>query len=1048
MRWIISSSLRLRALVVGLAAVLSAFGVWQLRNTPLDVIPEFSPPALEVKTEALGLSSAEVEALITVPLEADLLNGVPWLRSIESESMAGVSAIRMSFVPGTDLMHARLMVQERLVQAPTGLPNVSSPPVLLQPVSSASRIMGIGLSSATVPMIEMTVQAHWNVVPRLTGVPGVANVSIWGRRDRQVQVQVVPEALYERGVTLDQVVETAGEAVFASPLSFLNSSTPGTGGFIDTPNQRLNIRHLSPIATPEAFARLPIVESTLTLGHVAKVVENHQPLIGDAIVKDGSGIMLVVEKLPGANTQEVTRGVEAALNELRPGLSGIDIDTTIYRPASYVERATGNLATALLIACALLVASLIVLLRDWRAALVGTTAILVSLLAAWVVLHLRGAGIDMMAVAGLLMAVGAVVHDAVHDVENTARRLRQARDGGGRGSAGRVVLAATLEARRPMLFATLILLVAVAPVFLAEGLSAAFFKPLIWSYVAAILASMITALTVTPALGLLLLSRAPAAGLRESALVARLQALFERRAEGPATRSLLPTVGLAAVTALLSLVAWTQFERELLPSLKETDVVVEWQAPPGTSLPAMTRVTGGLIRDLRGLPGVRNAAAQIGRAVLCNCTEVADVNSAAVWVSINPTADRDATLAAIRQAVAEYPGMTGQVDAYLTSKMREALTGESERLTVRVYGHDLDILRGKAEEIRRMLAGVPGVVDPRVEQQAEESTIEVEVDLDRANVHGLKPGDIRRATASLVGGITVGALFEQQKVFDVVVWGAPETRNNITAVQNLMLDTSGGTQVRLADVAEVRMTPATSIIQRHGVARRIDVEAQVAGQPVAAVARDVATRIKAIPFPFEYHAEVLGEHVEQREVLRSAGSYLVAAAILAFLVLQSAFASWRVAAAVAVATPIALLGSVTAVMIDGRVVSLGSLLGFVTVLGLATRMVVAMVRHFQALERDEGEAFGEELVRRGVRERFASTVAALIATGVVVLPFAALGDVAGLEIAHPMAVAILGGLVTTALVALVVVPALYLRFGAGTAADSLGLEAETRTGAA
>jgi Cu/Ag efflux pump CusA len=1045
MQWIILSSLRQRMLVIAVAAVLSGFGLWQLRSTPFDVIPEFSPPSLVVKTEALGLSSTEVEALITVPLEADLLNGVPWLRSIESESMVGVSTIELSFAPGTDLMRARQMVQERLTQAhaPMGLPPVGSPSVLLQPVSSASRIMNIGLSSATVPLIEMTVQAHWNIVPRLTGIPGVANVSIWGRRMQQIQVQVVPETLHEHGVTLENVVRTAGEAVWASPLTFLESSTPGTGGFIDTPNQRLNIRHVSPLVSPEAFSRLPVFESAVTLGEIARVLEGHQPLIGDAIVNDGPGLMLVVEKFPGFNTQEVTRAIEAALEDMRPGLKGIDIGTTIYRPAGFIERAAGNLATALLVAGALLVACLVGLLQNWRAALIAAIAVPLSLLAAGLVLHLRGVGINMMVVAGLMMAIGAVVHDAILDVENIARRLRQPRgEGGGRGAGGGV-LAAALEVRRPMLFATLILLLAVAPVFFVEGLTAALLKPLIWSYTAAVLASLLVALTVTPALCLLLLPPAPAAEPMGPGVLDRLHAHFERRS-GPATRSLLPSFGIAAVAALIAVVAWSRLERALVPDLKETDVVIEWQGPPGMALPAMTQTTSGLIRDLRTIPGVRNAAATIGRAVLCNCDEVADVNAAQVWVSIDPAADRDGALAAIRAAVADYPGMSGRVDAYLSNKMREALTGDNERIAVRVYGHDLNILRGKAEEIRALLAQVEGVGDPHVEQQAEEAAIEVEVDLDRASAHGLKPGDVRRATATLVGGLTVGALFEQQKVFDVVVWGAPEVRDSIDRVGNLMLDTEDGAQVRLAEVAQVRLAPATSIIRRQGVSRRIDVEAEVVGRPASAVARDVAARIRQMSFPFEYHAEVLGEHVEPRAALSSVGSYLVAAAALIFLVLQAALGSWRLAALSAIGVPVALLGSVLAVLLDGGVVSLGALLGCVTVLGLTVRTGIMMVGRFQALERHEGEAFGEALVRRGVRELFPSTVATLVTTGVLVLPLVVLGNVAGLEIVHPMAVAILGGLVGSAVVTLVMIPALYLRFGAGTATDTLGLEPAPR----
>jgi Cu/Ag efflux pump CusA len=1037
MRGIISSSLRFRTLVVAAAAILCGFGAWQLRNAPLDTVPEFSPLVLTVKTEALGLSSAEVEALVTIPIEADLLNGVPWLRSIDSTSMTGVSTVNMLFAPGTDVMHARQMVQERLTQA-HALPNVSSPPVLLQPVSSASRIMNIGLSSDTVSLIEMTVQAHWNIVPRLVGVPGVANVSIWGRRDRQLQVQVAPDALHARGVTMEQVIKTAGEAVFASPLTFLNSSTPGTGGFIDTPNQRLSIRHVSPLVTPEHLARIPVVESPLTLGQIASVVEGHQPLIGDAIVKGETGVMLVVEKFPGYNTQEVTRGIEKALVEMRPGLPGIEIDTGIYRSASFIERATSNLATALAIACALLVLCMLALLRGWRAALVGIIAVPVSLLAGWLVLHLRGFGLSMIALAGLLLALGVVIHDAILGVDGVVRRLRE----GGDRSAFRAVVAGSQETRRPMVFATLILLLAVAPMLLAEGQLAALVRPLAWTYVAAILASMLVAVTVTPALAAMLLAGAPAAKPSEAkpaatGLVGKMQAHFDRKVE-PALRSPMPAFGLAAVAVFATVLAWARFDRDLLPTFKETDVLVEWRGPEGIALPEMSRTTKNLIKDLRALPGVRNAAAHIGRAVLCNCDDAEDVNAAEVWVSIDPRADYGATLASIRTAVAEYPGMTGEVSTYLSKKVRQAATDHSDRLTVRLYGHDPNVLRTKAEEVRNALGQVRGIANPRVEALANEATIEVEVDLERASAHGFKPGDVRRATSSLVGGITVGALFEQQKVFDVVVWGAPDVRKNVADIQNIQLETDNGTPVRLSEVANVRLVPANSVIRRHGASQRLDVLADVDGRPVGAVAQEVSERLKKVSFPLEYHARVLGDF-DGGGVTRSVEGYAIAAAVLSFLLLQAAFGSWRLAAVFLVALPVVVLGSLVAVVLDGVVISLGSVLGCAAALGLTLRIGMAMVGRFQGLERD-GMPHGEDLVRRGLRESLPATVATLVTTGVVTLPFLALGGSAGLEIAHPMAVAIIGGLVGSAVATLVLTPALYLRFATGAAADPLELE--------
>src|SRR3954453_14072343 len=335
MEKLIIACLRMRVLVVAVAAVLLVGGLWQIRQMPLDAVPEFSPVSLQVRTEALGLSAAEVESLITVPLEADLLIGVPWLKSIDSESITGVSSIDLLLEPGTDLMRARQMVNERMTQA-RALPNVSTPPTLLQPVATANRIMNVGLSSKSVSLIDMSTQAQWTVVPRLTGVPGVANVSIWGQRNRQVQVQVDPARLHEHSVTLDQIVKTAGAALWSSPLTYLNSSTPGTGGFIDPPNQRLNVRHVFPITAAADFANIPVAGTSLALHDVADVVESHQPLIGDAILKDGPGLLLVVEKYPGFNTLEVTKGVEAALAELRPGMQEISVNTEIYRPAGFI----------------------------------------------------------------------------------------------------------------------------------------------------------------------------------------------------------------------------------------------------------------------------------------------------------------------------------------------------------------------------------------------------------------------------------------------------------------------------------------------------------------------------------------------------------------------------------------------------------------------------------------------------------------------------------------------------------------------------------------
>ena len=429
-KWILAWSLRSRRLVITLALVLMGIGVWQLRDASLDALPEFSPPTVEVQTEALGLSAEEVEQLITVPIEQDLLNGVAWLDTIRSKSVPGLSSIELIFEPGTDLIRARQVVQERMTQA-HALPQVSKPPQMLQPLSSTSRVMMVKLSSKDLTPIELSVLARWTIRPRLLGAKGVANVAIWGQRERQLQVQVNPTKLHGQGVSLEQVISTTGNALWVSPLTFLEASTPGTGGFIDTPNQRLGVQHLSPIRTPADLAQVAIEDREgppLLLGDVANVVEDHQPLIGDAIFTDGTGLMLVIEKFPGSETREVTRAIDQAFDALRPGLRGVDIDTSIYRPARLVDTASNNIRLAVLAAGLVLAAALGLLLFNWRTALISVVSIAAAIIAGALVLHLRGETFHPMTIAGLLLALAVVVDDVVVDTSTILRRVEGARN--------------------------------------------------------------------------------------------------------------------------------------------------------------------------------------------------------------------------------------------------------------------------------------------------------------------------------------------------------------------------------------------------------------------------------------------------------------------------------------------------------------------------------------------------------------------------------------------------------------------------------------------
>ena len=1046
-RSIIAASLRFRLVIVGIAVGVMAVGIVQLRDAPVDVLPEFTPPYVEVQTEALGLSAEEVEELITVPMEADLLNGVEGVDVIRSESVAGLSSVVMVFEPGTDLYQARQLVQERLIGA-VGLPNVSSPPTMIQPLSSSSRVMMIGLDPKELSPIEASVISHWVLRPRLMGVPGVANVAVWGMRDQQLQVQVDPEQLRDRGVTLDQVVATTGNAQLVSPLTFLEASTPGTGGFIETPNQRLQVRHIfENLGTPENLGQVPVEDTggKLRLTDVANVVEDHQPLIGDAMVNGDGGLLLVVEKFPGANTLEVTRGVEGALDKLQPGLSGMEVDPGVFRPATYIEDAIDNLTLALIIASILLALVLAAFFFEWRTALISLLTIPLTLVAAALVLHLLGETFNPIVFAGLAVAIAVVIDDAVVGVHNVARRLREHRQAGGDRSTADVVLEGSAEVRGPITYAALIALLAIVPVVVMEGRPGAFFEPLALSYVLALLASMVVALTVAPALSLLMFSRGSLVRPETPILrwlSPRYDGALSRFVRAP--RAALIAVGVCVIGALAAL---PLLHTSLIPSFEDREVLVGLEGPPGTSEPNMSRTTAQLSRKLGTISGVEEVGAHVGRAVTGD--QIVDVNSSELWVKIGSDADYDATVASIEDVVG---GLGGAIDrevlTYSEQELRDVgtlddggepnpgrddnldvLTGAGEPLVVRVYGQNLDVLRSEANEVRRVVGGVDGVVDPHVVLEPEQPVLEIETDLAKAQDYGIKPGDVRRAAATLLQGIEVGNIFSEQKVFQVIVKGVPATRQSVASVRELLIDTPGGGHVRLGEVAEVHTRSAPTVIKRDAVSRYVDVKADLSGRSLDAVAGDVEERLADTGFPLEYHAEVLMESTSQETNVTRIVGFGIAVAIATFLLLQAALRSWRLAGLAFLTLPVALAGGVLAALIDGATLSLGSLIAFLALLGIAARNGIMLIHHFQLLRVDQ--AFGADLVQRGARDRLAPTLTAASATAVVMLPFVITGDGAGLEIVHPMSTVILGGLLTSTVLSLFMLPALYLRFGSG-----------------
>lgn len=1033
MRWIVAKSLKYRYLVVFAAAVLMIFGISQIRSLAVDVFPEFAPPRVEIQTPAIGLSSAEVEALITAPME-EVFDGTPGLDVMRSKSVNQLSSILLIFEPGTDLMEARQLVQERLAIVTPTLPKWAAPPFMLPPLSSTARTVKIGISSDVYSVPELSMITYWKIREQLLRVPGVANVAMWGERIQIPMVQVEPEKLAENGVTLNEVLQVVSETLDVGIIQHADGSTVGTGGILETPNQQLPIRHVTAVIEPEDLARVPIdgktnsSGDTLRLDDVGSVVMDTWPMIGDAVVNDGEGLLLIIEKFPWGNTVEVTRGVEEAMAKMMPGLEGIDVDTTIFRPATFIELAISNLTESLLIGALLVVVVLLLFLWDWRIALISATIIPLTVVITLLVLSFFGTTINVMVLAGLVIALGAVVDDAIVDVENIVRRLRQERLKGSTKPAEQIVLDASVEVRNAIVYASLIEMTALLPVFFLEGLSGAFFRPLAQAYVVAALVSPMVALTVTPALVLILISNAPVKD-RVSPLIPPLHRLYARMLAPTLNHPRLTYASFAAVL-LVGIIAYPLLGQELLPSFKERDFLMHWLGKPGTGHEEMVRISQRACQELIEIEGVRNCGSHIGQALLMD--EVYGIYFGENWVSVDPAVDYDRTLASIQELVDGYPGLYRDVQTYLKERIREVLTGSSHPIVIRIYGQDLDVLRGKAAELEEKLAGIDGLTELHTEFLVDIPQIQVKVDLDRAQEYGLKPGDVRRAAAYLIAGEEVGDIHTANRTFDVNVWSTPANRNSLTSVQTLLIDTPTGDQVQLQDVADIAIEPVPNAIYREDLARRLHVEADVDGRDLGAVVAEVEAAMDTMEYPLGYNAVLLGEFAERQAASQRIMIAAVMAALAILILLRISVGSWLMAGLSFLSLPAALVGGVLAALLFSEgVISLGSMVGFLTILGIAARNGIMMINHYQHLEEEEGMPFGRDLVMRGSIERIAPIMMTALTAGLALVPLVVAGNIPGHEIEHPMAIVILGGLITSTLLNLFVLPALYLRFGKG-----------------
>lgn len=1016
---IVARSLQHRRVVIALAIALGLYGVWTARHAKLDVLPDFAPPQVEIQTEAPGFAPDQVELLVTLPIET-ALGGVTGMEALRSESIPGLSVITAVFRDDVDVYKARQVVAENLADIAPRLP-AGVPPPRLSPLTSATMdVLKVGFTSRARTPMELRTLVEWTIRPRLLMVPGVARVNVFGGEVRQVQVQVSAASARAHGVTVADVVGAARAA----------TATRGAG-FVDTAAQRIVLEAVGNARTGGDVGATVVAASgaaPLRIADLAEVREAAAPAFGDALIQGEPGVLLTLSAAYGANTMEVTAALERALDELGPLLARADVTLhpALHRPASFVEAAIANLRGALLLGTLLVVVVLLVFLQDLRAAFVSLTAIPLSLLAAVIVLTRCGVTLNTMSLGGLAIAIGEVVDDAIIDVDNIVRRLRANRAAAEPRSAFAVALAASLEVRRAVVFATMAVALVFAPLLLLGGLQGKFFAPLAASYLLAVVASLAVALTVTPALALALLGGAPPR--RETprtqaalgAAYARLLRWVWRR-----ERPVLAVVGAGALAALCLA---PLLGGEFLPDFEEHHLVVQLVAAPGTSLAAMRRLGTGLSRALLDLPGVRTVEQQTGRAEQGEDTW--GPNRGELHLELTPEGDDADTTARVRAVLADVPGIESEVLTFLGDRISESISGETAAVVVNVFGDDLDVLDTTAHDVAAALAATPGAVDVRVGTPALASHQTIALRGDALARYGFRPADVLDQVQVAFAGASAGQVYRGEQPVDVVVILAQGERDDPERVGALLVQSPAGVVVPLRRLAGVRVVDARDVIRHEGGRRRQTVTCNVGGRDVTAFVAAARARLaRDVTVPTGTYLTLSGTAQARAAATRDLALHGAFGLLGVVLLLAIVAERWPNLLMLLLNLPLALAGGVVAAAITSTGLSLGALVGFVTLFGVTLRNAIMMMAHYQHLVREEGLPWNAETALRGATDRLIPIVMTALVTGLGLLPVALASGRAGGEIDGPMAIVILGGLVTSTALNLLVLPTLARRFG-------------------
>jgi CzcA family heavy metal efflux pump len=1026
LKQIVEHSLRFRGIVMVLACIVVAYGIYVMQNAKLDVFPDFVQPQVTVQSEAPGLSPEQVEALVTRPVES-VLNGAGNLESIRSESIEGLSVVDAVFKEGTDIYIARQTLSENLAQLSGQLPTGVKSPTMSPLTSSTMDLLKFGLTSDKLTPMQLRTFADWVVKPRLLSVQGVAGAKVFGGEIRQLQIQVHPEKLIAFGLTLQDVSAAAAK-----------STGVRGAGFIETPAQRIVMQTEGQSLTPEQMGNIVLTQhegQSVRLKDVADALDGAEPPFGGALINGKPGVLMTTASQYRANTMDVTEGVEKALKDLAPVFAseGVTYVPALHRPATFIELAIHNMRSSLLLGTVLVAVILFLFLLDLRTAFISFTAIPLSLLAAVIVLNHFGVTLNTMTLGGLAVAIGVVVDDAIIDVENILRRLRENLTLPHPRSLFDVVLDASLEVRSAVVYASFIVALVFLPVLTMSGIQGRFFAPLGTAFILAIMASLGVALTLTPALSFLILSRMQPH--KEPRYIGWLKS-WHRGALARISKVPRITMAIALLLFAGAVAMLPFFGAEFLPDFREGHFVVQVSMAPGTSLEEMLRVGGRVSEELLKNPAIQSVSQQAGRAEMGEDTW--GPQRCEFHVELKPgNSEQEAVQNQIQDTLAKFPGLQTEVLTFLGDRIGETISGETAPVVIKVFGEDLDVIDQKAQEISDVLQSIPGHATVELKAPPGAPRLAIRLRPDRMTQFGFRPVEVLEAIETAYEGNVVAQTYEGNRVFDVSVILPPEDRRDPETVGSLMLANSQGARMPLRELADVYLTTGRYSILHDGARRQQTITCTPSGRDVASFVADAQKQIAAkVQLPSGVYLEFSGAAEEQtkarNELLFNSAIAFVGIVILLAILFRNARNLLLVLANV----PFALVGGVIAIFLTGMlsddhqaIMSLGTLVGFVTLFGLTMRNSIMMISHFEHLVRQEGMTWGLEAAIRGADERLVPILMTALVTGLGLLPLAIGSGEAGREIEGPMAIVILGGLITSTLLNLLVLPMLALRYG-------------------